>query len=366
MLRAPGDHPFGLAIAPGHVGRGAPQEREVIMTTTKDRTSDTIDLRDRERGATDQERGRDADAPQQIPMRGWKDVAVRVKDEAREDNVTLIAAGIAFFSLLSLVPAMVAAISLYGLVSTPEDVARNLGDLTSTMPEEARRLVTDQLQQVVSSSKSGLSVGLVVGLVVALWGASAAMKQLIVALSAMYDEKDSRGYVKLRLRALLLTVGGIAFLGISLVLLTGAPAWAESMGNEVASLAVSILRWPVLFVLMVVALSVVYRYAPDRDQPKWRWVSWGSASATVLWILASAGFSFYASHFGSYNKTYGSMAAVVVMMLWLYITALCVLIGAELNAELERQTAQDSTQGADEPLGHRDAYAADTVGAASD
>src|SRR4051794_15865237 len=161
---------------------------EVTMNQRSDAATsrDTIDLRDR--GEAD--RGRQADAPQQIPAKGWKDVAVRVKDESRDDNVTLIAAGIAFFSLLSLVPAMVAAISLYGLVSTPEDVARNLNDLTSTMPEEARRLVTDQLQQVVSSSTSGLSFALVIGLVVALWSASAAMKHLMVALSAMYDEKD--------------------------------------------------------------------------------------------------------------------------------------------------------------------------------
>ncbi len=309
-----------------------------------------------------QDRGRDADAPQQIPTNGWKDVAVRVKDEARGDNITLIAAGIAFFSLLSLVPAMIAAISLYGLVSTPEDVARNLNDMTTTMPAEARTLVTDQLQQVVSSSKGGLSVGLIIGLLVALWGASTAMQQMIVALSAIYDEKDSRGYVKLRARAIVLTVLGIAFLGVSLLLLAGAPALVARMDNSAASLAVSILRWPVLVALMVVALSALYRYAPDRHQPKWRWVTWGSGAATVLWIAASFAFSFYASHFGSYNKTYGSMAAVVVLMLWLFITALCVLVGAELNAELEHQTARDSTRGAPQRLGQRGAYVADTVG----
>jgi membrane protein len=289
-----------------------------------------------------------------------------VKDEVKDDNIMLIAAGIAFFSLLSLVPAMVAAISLYGLVSTPEDVARNLNDVTSTMPDEARQLVTDQLQQVASTSKSGLSFGLAIGLLIALWGASTAMKHLLVALSAMYDEHDGRGYVALRARAVVLTVLGILFLGVSLVLLTGAPSWAEEAGSDAAGLVVTILRWPVLMVLMVLALSVLYRYAPDRDEPKWRWVSWGSAIATVLWIVASIAFSFYASRFGSYNKTYGSMAAVVVMMLWLFITALCVLVGAAVNAELEHQTARDSTRGPDQPMGHREARVADTVGAAAD
>lgn len=334
------------------------------MRTTEPDTARADDVL--EAPTDEQGRGRQADAPQQIPGKGWKDVAVRVKDEARDDNITLIAAGIAFFSLLSLVPAMVAAISLYGLVSSPEDVARNLNDMTTTMPQEARTLVTDQLQQVVSSSKSGLSVGLVIGLLIALWGASTAMQQMIVALSTIYDEKDSRGYVKLRARALTLTVLGIVFLGVSLLLVTGAPSLIESTGNDAARLAVSILRWPVLLVLMVGALSALYRYAPDRHQPKWRWVSWGSVAAAVLWIAASMAFSFYASHFGSYNKTYGSMAAVVVLMLWLFITSLCVLVGAELNAELEHQTEKDSTRGEAEPRGRRNAFVADTVGKAAD
>lgn len=337
-------------------------EGDPEMTDTSERKADTpagqIDLRDPEQRA----RGRDADAPHEIPVQGWKDVAKRVYVEAKADNLTLIAAGIAFYALLSLAPAMAAAISVYGLVVSPEDVARQLNELTGTMPEEARTLISEQLNEVVNTSSASLSIGLIVGLVLSLWGASAAMRSLMVALSTVYDEEESRGFVKLRGSALVMTLAGLVFLGVTVMLLTVGPSWVENNGNEPLGLAVAILRWPVLAALMVFGLGVLYRYAPDRDQPKWRWTSWGAAIATALWLLASIGFSLYAGNFGSYNKTYGSMAAVIILMLWLYITALCVLVGAEVNAELEHQTAKDSTRGPDRRPGDRDAYVADTVG----
>jgi membrane protein len=332
-------------------------------TTAPDRTARPAGRPDPEPAA---DRGRDADAPSEIPARGWKDIAVRVKREAEDDNLSLVAAGVAFFALLSVVPAMVAAISLYGLVASPEDVARHIDDLSGAMPEEARTLVGDQLDQVVSASEAGLSVGLIGGLVIALWGASTAMKHLVVALSTVYDEHDDRGFLKLRARALLLTLAGIAFLGVAVLLLTVAPAWLGGDDNEVVRVAVSLLRWPLLLAMMMVGLAVLYRHAPDRAEPRWQWVSWGAAVATVAWLLASVGFSLYASYLGSYNETYGSMAGIVVLMLWLFLTALCVLVGAEVNAEIEHQTAEDSTTGPPRPLGSRDAYVADTLGAPAD
>jgi membrane protein len=322
-----------------------------------------IDLRDQtgEAGTEQAERGRHAEAPQQIPARGWKDVAKRVKTESKNDNLTLIAGGIAFFALISLAPALAAVVSIYGLVASPEDVTRVVNELTA-VPEDVRSVLETQLDQIVSGSNTGLGLGLIVGLALALWGASTAMKHLLVALSTVYDEPETRGFFQLRARALLLTLGGIFFLITSLALIAVAPAWVGALGNDVASTVVSIVRWPVLALMMVVALAVVYRYAPDRDEPRWRWVSWGAGIATVIWLVASVLFSVYVSSFGNYNETYGSMAAIVVMMLWLLISAACVLLGAEINAELEHQTARDSTKGREQPRGQRDAYVADTVG----
>jgi membrane protein len=313
--------------------------------------------------AHDRSRGRDADAPHEIPVRGWKDVLLRVKDEARDDDLSLLAGGVAFFALLSLAPALAAVVAIYGLVTTPEDVARQIDQVGSSLPDSARQVLSDQLHQVVSTSRSGLGAALIVGIVLALWSASAAMKHLLGALTLINDEHETRGFVKMRGTALVLTLGAIVFAGVSLALITAVPQWANSTDNEALATTISIVRWPVLAVLMLVALSVLYRYGPDRDEPHWRWVTWGAVVATVLWIIGSALFSLYASRFGSYNKTYGSMAAVAVMMLWLYLTATCVLLGAELNAELEHQTARDSTKGRPEPLGRRDATMADTVGA---
>jgi len=312
----------------------------------------------------DANRGRRADAPHQIPVRGWLDVAKRVKDEAKDDDLSLLAGGVAFFGLLALAPALAAVVSIYGLVSTPEDVARQLNDLGGSLPDSARQVLADQLQQVVTSSRSGLGITVVLGIVLAVWSASSAVKHLVTALTLINDEHESRGFVKLRGTAIVLTVGAVVFAGLSIILIAVAPQWAEGSGNSALSWAVSVARWPVLAVLMLVGLSVLYRYGPDRDEPRWQWVSWGAAVATALWLVASALFSLYANHFGSYNKTYGSLAAVVVMMLWLYLTAACVLVGAELNAELEHQTEKDSTTGPPRPLGARDAEMADSVGAA--
>lgn len=307
-------------------------------------------------------RGRRADAPREIPARGWLEVAKRVKEESRKDNLTLVSAGIAFYALLSLFPALAAMISIYGLVSDPADVTAQINDLSSTMPAEARQILEDQLTAVASTGRTSLGFGVAVGIVVALWGASSAMNQLLVGLSLVYDEEESRGPVALRGMAIGLTLGAIVFLAAVVGLIAVLPAWLSgSPLGDAAETAVSVGRWPVLLVLMLAALAFLYQVGPDRDRPKLRWVSWGAVIATVLWLGASGAFSFYVSRFGSYNETYGTMGAVIVLMLWLLITALCVLIGAEINAELEHQTAEDTTKGPRQPIGTRGAYVADTV-----
>lgn len=306
--------------------------------------------------------GRTAESPVQIPARGWRDVLLRVKTQAKEDRVSLLAGGVAFYAVLALVPALVALVSVYGLVGDPTQIERHVKDLTGALPQDARRLIISQLRTIVSSSSSGLSAGAVIGGVGALWSASSAMKHLIEAVNAAYGEEETRKFLKLRLLALALTVAGVVFILVAFGMVAFLPAAVSklSLPGPIRVL-VSIVRFPVLGVGLMFALAVLYRYAPDRDNARWQWVSWGAAIATVLWLVASILFSVYASSFGNYNKTYGSLAAIIVLMLWLMITAAVVIIGAELNAELEAQTARDSTVGAPKALGRREARAADVV-----
>jgi membrane protein len=285
-----------------------------------------------------------------------------VKQEAKDDNLSLLAGGVAFFAMLSLVPALVAVVSLYGLVADPSDVERQVRDLTEAMPEEARDLLLQQMNNIVESSSAGLSLAALGGLVLALWSASAALKQLIAAVNVTYDEREDRGFLKVRSLSLVLALGAALFVVVAIALIAILPsALGDSGVGQVARVVVNVARWPLLLVGMVIALSIVYRVGPNRDDPRWRWVSWGAVIAAVGWIVASIAFSIYAANFGSYNETYGSLGAVIVLMLWLYLTALLVLLGAEINAELEHQTARDSTVGPERPLGTRGGRMADEI-----
>ena len=322
---------------------------------------------DRHGSAEEGDRGRDADAPQEVSARGWKDVVVRTGKEVKADNVVLMAAGVAFFALLALVPALLATVSIYGLVSDPSEVASQIDDALSAAPSEVRDLVSSQLTSVTEQSSGGLGLGLAIGVALALWSASGGMKHLMTAINEAYDEEETRGFVALRGTALLLTLGAIVFVVVAVGVITVVPSLLEETAlGSAAQLAVSLLRWPLLGAGLVVGLAVLYRYAPDRDEPRWSWTAPGTLVAVVLWLVASIGFSIYTSHFGSYGETYGSLGAVVVLMLWLMISAATVIIGAEINAEAEHQTRTDTTQGEPRPMGTRDAHVADTVGASTD
>ena len=289
-------------------------------------------------------RGRKADRPSAIPKRGWLDIAKRVKAEAKDDNLSLLAGGVAFFAMLSLVPALVALVSFYGLFADPSDVERQARDLTKALPEDARNLIVQQLRDVVGSSGAGLGLAAIAGLALALWSASAAVKHLIEAVNATYGEKETRGFLKLRGLSLALAIGATMFLVGAVALIAIVPAALGDSGMaDGLRIFLNVLRWPLLLTGMIVALAIVYKLGPDRDNPKSRWVSLGAVVAAVGWLFASLLFSVYAANFGSYNETYGSLGAVIVLMLWLYLTALLVLIGSELNAEMEHQTARDST-----------------------
>jgi membrane protein len=309
------------------------------------------------------EHGRHAQAPTEIPKRGWKDVLVRTRLEMKDDNVPLLAAGVAFYALLALVPTLVAAVSIYGLFADPSEVERQVRDFLGAAPAEVRELIRSQLQGIVDQGDSSIGLGLLIGLIVALWSASSGTKQMIGAINAAYDEKETRKFFRLRGLAVLLTMAAILFLLLAVGLIAVLPPLLENLGlGETGRTVASIFRWPLLALGFMLGLAVLYRVAPDRDDPEWRWTSPGAVLATLLWLAGSFLFSLYTANFASYNETYGSLGAVVVLMLWLLLTAYAIIGGAELNAETERQTVRDSTQGRDRPLGQRDATAADTVG----
>jgi membrane protein len=309
--------------------------------------------------ATD-DRGQGADTPQEIPAKGWKDIAKRTAKEVKADQVPLLAAGVAFYVLLALFPAIIAGVSIYGLVADPQTVRDQINQLAQTLSPETATLIGQQVQQVTSSAGGALGLATVIGILTALWSASSGMKALITGVNLAYDEAEGRKFVKLRGLSILMTLAAMVVLGVALALIVGFPAVPDSWPT-VLQWTAAILRFVLLAVLLMAGLAALYRYAPDRDKPKWGWASPGSMAATVLWVLASVGFSVYVNAFGNYNKTYGALAGIIILMFWLYLTAFVVLVGAELNAEMELQTAKDTTAGPEQPLGDRDAHAADHV-----
>ena len=312
-------------------------------------------------------RGREAERPTQVDGRGWKDVAKRVAAESKEDHLTLMSAGVAFYFLIALIPAIAAVVSIYALVADPAEVGDQLASFLEAAPEDVGQLVLSQAERVAATSSGAASISAVVSVLLALWAASAGCQHLIEAVNAAYDEEETRGFVKLRALALAMTVGAVVFLAVAMGVIAVVPALLEDTAlGDAARIAIQILRWPAVAIFVILGLAVLYRYAPDRDEPKWSWVSPGAVIATVVWLVASVGFSIYVSNFGSYNETYGSLGAVIIVMLWLFITALSMILGAEINAEAERQTRRDTTSGEPAPMGRRAAYAADTLGEGSD
>ena len=308
-------------------------------------------------------RGREAQRPGEIPAPGWRDILLRTRAGMNENNLSLVAAGVAFYLLLSIFPALAAMISIYGLIADPVEVERQMSSMMAIMPPQAADILLGQMRQLASQPSGGLSVGVAVGVLLALWSASKGVKALIQGLNIAYDEREKRGFIKLNAVALLLTVGGIVVGMLTLALVAVLPALLSILKlPDTLSALLSLSRWPILLVVLAVSLAVVYRYAPSRDQPQWRWASPGAAVAIGIWLLASIGFSVYVANFGSYSKTYGSVGAIVILMTWFYLSSYVVLAGAKLNAEMEHQTGRDTTDGPERPLGERDAQVADTVG----
>jgi len=310
------------------------------------------------------EHGRQAETPTQIPKGGWKDILARVKSESKEDGISLLSAGVAFYALLALVPALIAVVSIYGLIAQPDDVERQIKSTLSAAPQEVQDLVTTQLSSIVNSAGRGAVLGIIFGTLIALWSASSGVSHLIEAVNRTYDEDETRNFLVWKGIALSFTIGAILFVLVAFGLIAFLPSLVAKTGLGVAGrIAVGALRWILLLAGMIAGLAILYRFGPDRDDPKWRWTSPGALVAAGAWVIGSLLFALYTANFAKYNETYGSLAAVVVTMLWLCLTALVVVLGAEINAEIEKQTAKDTTKGPDLPMGSRSAEAADTLGA---
>lgn len=318
---------------------------------------------DERRAAEEAGRGRQAQWPSEIPRPGWKDILTRVGRRVSRDNISIIAAGAAFYAFVAIPSALTALVALYGLAFNPDDVQQQISGMAGVLPGDAINLISSLLKTVTSNSNSKLSISAAIAILVALWSARSGTSSMITALNVAYGEEEKRGFIKFQVVALGLTACAIAAAIIALALIAVLPAIIGllPLGNAGKAIA-AIVRWPILIVLVVVALAAMYRFAPSRDQPRWRWVSWGAVLATVLWIVGSALFSIYVGQFASYNKSYGSLGAVVVLLMWLYLTTFAVLLGAEVNAEMEHQTARDSTTGPEKPMGERGAKMADTLG----
>ena len=315
--------------------------------------------------AKEQGRGRHAAAPWQFPGRGWKDILWRVYASINDNRLLAVAAGVVFYSLLAIFPAIAAFVSLYGLIADASTIDSHLSLAAGIFPAGAVDILHEQITRLTAKGDAKLSLGFITGLAVALWSANAGMKAIIDALNVVYDEKEKRSFVKLNLLSLLFTLIAILSLMVALAAVVIAPIVFSAVGlSSLFEPCHRVLRWPLLLVLAAVALAAIYRYGPSRTEARWQWLSVGSAAAAIGWLITSVLFSWYIAHFGAYNATYGSLGAAVGMMMWMWISAIVILLGGELNAEIEHQTANDSTVGAEKPLGERGAVMADTIGAA--
>ena len=310
-------------------------------------------------------RGRRATSPWRIPWAGWKDILWRTYQEIQNDRLLAVAAGVVFYSLLALFPAVTAGVSIYAIFADAGTIARHISELSAVMPGGAIDIVSEQVGRIVQRGTDELSLGFAIGVGVALWSANAGMKAIFDALNVIYDEDEKRSFIKLNLISMSVTLAAIGFVLVMLASIALVPFLLGYIGlQSSAALILSYGRWPALFVISVLALSVLYRIGPSRERPRWQWLSVGSVFAAAMWMLMSIAFSWYVANFGTYNATYGSLGAAIGMMMWMWLSIIVVLVGAELNSEIEHQTARDSTTGAPQPLGLRGATMADTVGEA--
>jgi membrane protein len=308
-------------------------------------------------------RGRDANSPGQIPARGWRDIFWRVFWSISEDRIMSTSGGVAFFALLSIFPGIAAVVSLYGLFADASTIGRHLSLLSGFLPGGVFQLIGDQILLISRQGNETLGTAFIVGLLIALGSANSGMSALFDALNVVYDEREKRSLVRFYATTFLFTIAGIVFIILAITGVVVLPLILKFVGLATTTESLlAILRWPILFGTIVVSLACIYRYGPSRRGARWRWVTWGSIVGALLWIAVSMLFSWYVANFDSYNHRYGSLGAGVGFMVWLWISAVIVLLGGSLNAEMEHQTARDTTEGGSKPLGSRGAMMADHVG----
>jgi membrane protein len=305
-------------------------------------------------------RGRLASAPAKIPAKGWRDILWRTWLEMNADKLPSVAAGVTFYTLLAIFPAVGAFVSLYGLFADVATVREQLNDLAAFVPREVLKLVGDQMMAIATKQDAGLSAAFLVSLLLSLWTANAGMSALFDGLNIAYDEKEKRNFFVRRITTYAFTAAMVGFTTLITGVLVAVPIYLRQLGLLDSWLAP--FRWVVLTGLVACAFGVLYRFAPSREEARWRWVRWGAVFAAAGWVGSSLGFSWYVNHIAHYDATYGSLGAAIGFMMWIWVSVMVVLIGAELNAEIEHQTALDSTTGAPEPIGARGAAMADTVG----
>jgi membrane protein len=307
-------------------------------------------------------RGRSADSPEQIPARGWMDIAWRLVKAISEDRVMLIAAGVTYYLLLALVPALTAFVALYGLFNDPSTVNEHVNLLSGIVPPGGLQIIRDQLVRLTATGPTTLGITFFVSLVIAIWSASSAMQALFDAMNIAYEEEEKRNFLLRTGLALLFTLGA----AVAAVVLLGAVVVVPlvlkffNLGTGL-DWAIRVISYALMLVVMLLGVGVLYRWGPSREQAKWRWITPGAVLAVVGIGVVSLAFSWYATSFSDYNATYGSLGAVIGLMTWIWLSVTVLIIGGELNAELEHQTARDSTTGEEKPLGGRGAYMADHV-----
>lgn len=308
-------------------------------------------------------RGRRATRPGDIAWRGWWDVLWRVKDQLDADNVSIVAGGLALFALLAVFPSLAAAVAIYGIVASPDAIAAQMQSFTGLLPPATVEILQNQLNQLVSQRNQTLSIGVIVGIALAMWSARKGMVALITAVNVAYNEHDRRSFVMRMVMSLTFTICGV--LGFVVMVLIGVAVPIVlafiPLGSAMEWVLLGV-RWALLWAITVFALSLLYRFAPHRTRPRWEWVNAGSIIAATMWLLGSAMFAVYVRNFNSFGEAYGAIGGVVVMLMWFYVSAYVIILGAEINSELERQTVHDTTIGGLKPLGERGAFSADTIG----
>ena len=313
--------------------------------------------------------GRTAEHPGRIPWAGWKKVLMRTFSEMISDQIGLAAAGCAFYATLALFPAISTLVSLYGLAFDPATVEPQLRVLRDLLPRPAFVLISERVHTLVTQPRGTLTISLIISTLITLWSSSAGTKSILAALNMAYEEKETRSFIRFQATALTMTLCAILGAAMTVALLVFLPAVLDFIPRHFGFEAVEAgtqtllkIGTPLLLLLFVgLSFSLLYRYGPSRRGASWHWITPGSLVATLLWLLASTGFSYYVGHVASYDATYGPLGAVVGIMMWFFVTAYVVLLGAELNAELELQTAVDSSAGSPRPIGRRGAYVADHV-----